>query len=138
MLRIVPTRNRKLIERLDRQCFPDDDPPDFDEVLWWVVKTDEKVVGYAGLKILDGIDKGTAYLCRCGILPEYQGLGLQKKLVEVREREAIKRRCPILLTYTSTDNYPSLQNLIRMGFNLYDPAYRYAGKDFFYLQKRLY
>ena len=65
--------------------------PCLDRGTWWVVTVGKDVVGFAGL-YRSSIRRGTAYLCRCGVLTAHQGTPLPKRLVamlgECRSRAA--------------------------------------------------
>jgi hypothetical protein len=41
------------------------------------------------------------------------------------------------ITYTSIDNYPSVNSLISQGFKFYSPEYAYGGREMLYFQKEL-
>lgn len=76
---------------------------------------------------------GILFLSRCGVRRSYRGLRLQRKFIQTRLRFARKKGYKKVITYVQKKNYPSLCNLIKCGFLLYEPEYCYAGDDFLYL-----
>jgi GNAT superfamily N-acetyltransferase len=79
---------------------------------------------------------GHGYLKRAGVLHAYRGQGLQRKLITVRERKARKLGLTTMLTDT-TDNPPSANSLIRAGYKIFEPQYRWAFKHSIYWRKDL-
>ena len=65
--------------------------------------------------------KNTGYMCRAGVKWDYRGLGLHKRLIQVRTRFAKKQGWTHLVTDT-TNNCPSANNLIANGFKMYKPS----------------
>ncbi len=132
------TTNKTLLRRLDRKIMGkrDADPSEFDgdTRVWWVAVYDGRIVGYCGLSVEHG-DEGIGYLTRAGILPEFRGKGLQKKLIEVRDEEAEKRGYKVNITYVAKWNHASANNLIRCGYTLYSPEWKYGLKDALYFRK---
>lgn len=125
----------QIVLALDKKCFPHDDPPYTEGRWWWIAWDDEgNPAGYAGITPMH--DK-TVYLCRAGVLPKYRGMGLQKKLIKVREAAAIRAGFTHAVTDCSKDNYKSLSNLIKCGYQLYNPEYVWSFPSSFYFQKRL-
>lgn len=135
-MRARRTSNRELVELMDMICFPEDDREDFDKSVWWTYRDDDGTpMGYCGLKLLTGPNSGVAYLCRAGVLPEYQGQGLQKRMISVRERYAREQGCQAILTYTITENYASITNLIKSGYRFYEPENPWSdGSVFFFIK----
>jgi len=72
---------------------------------------------------------------RAWVQKEYRGQGWQKRMIKVRERAA-RKGCSAIVTYTTPDNFPSANSLIRCGFLLHEPMYAYAGREMMYFIKR--
>ena len=125
---IRKTKNSKAIRALEARCFPEDEPYDIAGAIWWLVKVGDFPIGYAGLKPLP-YEKDVGFLCRAGILSNYRGQGLQRKLIKLRIKEAQKLGLKQLVTYTTTDNYASITNLLNQGFRFYSPENPWAGKE---------
>ncbi len=77
------------------------------------------------------------YLRRTGVLKPFRGKGLQRALIDCRDREAKRLGLKEVVTYTARDNYPSANNLIRCGYELYTPQSRYGLKDALYFCKTI-
>lgn len=135
--RIVIRRTKRvhLIEDMDRACFPGEPikGKDLNESVWFLATVDGKPAGYAGIRVVDGI---SGYLCRAGVLTEFQGHGLQKKLIKARERWARKQGLNSLITYTCLSAVRSPNSLIACGFKLYHPAKAWAGGSYQWLYFR--
>jgi L-amino acid N-acyltransferase YncA len=70
-------------------------------------------------------------MCRAGVIRNFQGHGLQKRLIQARIRKARALNWEWLLTDT-TDNPASANSLIAMGFKLYEPKAPWANKNSLY------
>lgn len=128
----LPSEVADSIRRLDRRCFPADDPVVLTGAWWWVAYDGATPVGYAGLKP-EGGDRYS--LVRVGVLAAYRGCGLGRRLLKVRM--ALARRLSkhgVLKTYVWANNPESANNLIRQGFRVYRNSRR--TRDFVYLRLR--
>lgn len=122
----------EVLQRMDRLCFPGDDPYDFShsekDHHWWVVYgSDGEPAAYAG-SLYCKLDKGF-FLCRAGTLPVARGCGLQKKLIHARVEHAKRFGAKKCFTYTLESNIVSSNNLIKNKFLLYRPNSPWAGKS---------
>lgn len=121
---------------LQKKCLPYDYPYDTTKGHWWIAYVDDVTpVAFAGLvRSYSWYDCG--YLCRAGVLKEYTGKGIQKRLIKVRELQAKKLGWNWLITDTH-DNPASSNNLIACGFRLYNPTAPWAFKDSLYWRKKV-
>lgn len=124
------------IRALHEKCFPHDNPYPPRDVggAWWIVRANGKEVAFAG--VTSGSSPNTAYLCRCGVLSEYRGWGIQKKLIRVRVRYARRAGYHTVVTDTR-HNPPSANSLISCKFKCYSPANPWATKDAIYWRLQL-
>lgn len=100
--------------------------PDAEYSTWWVVFCNKMPVAYAGMQ--EHTSK-YVYLNRVGVLPDYRGYGLQRKLVRKRVNHAKGLDYKGVVTYTLFDNTHSANNLIKEGFLLFDPLEPWADED---------
>lgn len=124
--KIIRTTNTKLIKKLDKTIFPDDNPVEISKGIYWWIAIDTSSntpVAYAGSYHMISYAIKKSVLHRAGVLSKYRGHGLQRRLIKVRERFAKKEKCKEIVTYTSYDNIHSSNNLIKCGFVLYKPQY---------------
>lgn len=137
-IRAVDTRDPDVVAtllQLQKKCLPYDTPYDVSRGHWWIAYDGYLAVGFAGIvRSISWFDCG--YLCRAGVLPEYRGKGLQKKLIRVREAKAKKLGWRWLITDTR-DNPASSNSLISTGFKLYNPTVPWGFKDALYWRKKL-
>jgi hypothetical protein len=77
-----------------------------------------------------------AYLCRCGVLYDHRGHGLQRRLLRCRERRA-RRNGWIACVTDTTDNIASGNSLIKSGYTLYKPSVPWALSNSLYWRKWL-
>lgn len=127
---VTPAMLRHL-NKLDKQCFPDDTPfPTKERAWWWLARWDDVDAGFGGLLEVDNGSSG--FLCRAGVVPDFRGRGIQLRLIQ--ERVRYSRTCghKQVLTYTSLQNAASNNNLIRAGFRQYIPEYPWVGSSFIY------
>lgn len=101
---------------------------------WWVILDKYgNIISYCGCLFTQGI----CIFVRAWVDKRYRGKGIQKKLINVRIKAAKRYDCHTAITYTTPDNYGSMNNLISRGFRLYAPEYQYGGKEMIYFIKYL-
>lgn len=123
---------------LDEICFPTDERINPADSLWWIVWSGKKPVAYAGLRPCQNAqNKGLAFLCRAGVVPDHRGRGLQKRLIRVREGAARRLGIAELVTYCVPWNCASINSLVACGYRFYLPAEKWGGASAVYLHKRL-
>lgn len=116
-MKIRRTNSCALIEHLNAQCFPaagDAYRPEETDLMWLATAAGGQHAGFAVLT-RDG------FLARAGVLPDYRGFGLHKKLIRVRVRAARRLVLDRVWTYTTAWNSASANNLIDCGFRVYAP-----------------
>ena len=138
-IRKVDCRKPKIIAILlclQKLCLPCDKSYPVDHGHWWIAYTDTgKPIAFAGMvRSTSWFDCG--YMCRAGVVPEYRGKGLQKRLIKVRELHAKRLRWNWLITDTYY-NHPSANSLISCGFKLYDPTTPWSYKHALYWRKKI-
>lgn len=102
---------------------------------WWIVYDGPLPVGFCGLyQSVKWRDAG--YLCRSGVMPEYRGRGLQKRLIRLRERKAREAGMTWLVTDTY-ENPPSSNSLIACGYKTYQPETPWGADGVTYWRKSL-
>ena len=120
---------------LQTLIFPADEVLDPTVGWWWVVRDGEVPVAFAGLRSVPSW-KGAVYLARCGVLRAYRGRGIQKALIDIRQRKAKALGFTDLIT-TTYRNPTSANNLIRRGFFVYEPHRRWGAEDTIYWKKKI-
>ena len=101
---------------------------------WWVmIDNMSRIAAYCGSIYSEGI----CILIRAWVKKSYRGRGLQKKLINTRIKAAKKNKCYTVITYTTKDNCPSVNNLISNRFKLYFPQYAYGGNEMLYWSKKI-
>jgi GNAT superfamily N-acetyltransferase len=99
----------------------------------WLIADGSLYVGYAVLKTTGTIAK----LDRVGLHDCARGKGFQRKLIRLREQRAKELGYSEVVTYVSSYNIISLNNLIKAGYRAYEPPVRSAAEHFVYLKKEL-
>lgn len=122
-----------LIKELHAEILPTDDWYETKSICW-VAYCGEIPVGFAMLSLQDN---KIAYLARSGVLLEYRGYGLQRRLIRAREMFARKLNFTKIITYTKIYNINSINNLQKCGYWLYEPEEEYADADCLYWIKEL-
>ena len=134
IIKKVDTRDQaiqSLLLFLQKKILPSDSPYKPDRGHWWIAYTEDgKPIAFAGLarsqKWTD-----TGYLCRAGVLYEYTGHGLQKRLILARIKQARKLGWNWLITDT-TNNPASANSLINAGFKIYRPGQPWSFRNAIY------
>lgn len=133
IFKVRSTKDFNLVLELNSKIFPED-KLELDEktVAWIVYNSQGQPVAFCtARKLLYGI----LYMDRAGVLPDYQGKGIHRKLINARERFAKKNGFKKIITYVMKHNYQSLCTLVRCDFKLYNPEYAYAGREVLYFIK---
>ena len=115
--RLDSALDRERLLRLQYQLFPSDVIKDFYEGTeapeWWLVLHDDEAVAFASM----GYEKeGESILSRCGVVEEFRGRGIQRRLIRARIKRAITRGVKAITTYTARWNKHSSENLASLGF----------------------
>ncbi len=101
---------------------------------WWIVwDENDNPVAYCGVVLYNDF----AVHKRCGVLPIARGHGLQRRMLRIRENYAKKNGAKSICTYVSVQNSISANNLIKSGYLVYNPEWRWGGDDFLYIEKKL-
>jgi len=111
-----------LIAEMDRICFPLDTPAVFAGAQWLIGWDGDKPAAYCAWKTVehDGVPVGFHY--RGGVLPDYRGQGLQRRMLHLREDEMRRHGLAKAVTYTDADGAASMRNLIAEGYRPYAPT----------------
>lgn len=123
--RIAQTEDHDLIQEMDGLAFPEAPltMAQIEAIEWWVARAaDGRPVAYAGARGMQTV-AGGCWLSRCAVLSEAQGHGLQRRLIRVRLAWARRAGLTEAYTYTVPANAPSMNNLIRCGFETYVDEY---------------
>lgn len=125
----------ELLLFLQQRIFPSDPVLDPAVGFWWTVRHGDEAVAFAALREVPSWP-GSGYMARCGVLKDYRGHGLQRRLLTVRERMA--RRLGMERVISTTYNNPaSANNLIARGYRTYEPVTRWGAKETIYWLKNL-
>lgn len=125
------------IKKLNDVLFPLDPMTYNLDHFYWIVKYQDHKIGFCSMYFCkDTGEPNVVFLSRAGLLPEFRKMGIGKRLLVTRMKEAKRMGAKSVITYT-IDNVSSANNLISKGFKLYDPSYRYGGKGALHWYKRL-
>jgi ribosomal protein S18 acetylase RimI-like enzyme len=124
------------MRELDKECFPKDAPCDAAVGKWWLLLDGRKVAGYASLRNAPH-QPGIAYLNRAGVVKEYRGRGLQKRLIRVRLAYAKRHGYKEAISDSASYNVASSNSLIACGFKLYRPRTLWSFRSALYWFKTL-
>ena len=131
--KVIDARLYELVQIMDKNIFFGCENEFKTNREWWVILNDSnKVIAYCGSIYTEGI----CIYIRAWVRKDNRGKGLQKKLINIRYKAALKNSHTVI-TYTTKDNYPSANNLISQGFKLYFPEYAYGGKEMLYWIKQI-
>ncbi len=131
-MKIRQTKDFHTISKLNDQIFQGELLDVSRNIYGWLahIRDDIQPIGFC---TATDLGERILFLSRCGVRKNYRGLHLQRRFIQTRLRFAKKKGFKKVITYVQKKNYPSLCNLIKCGFLLYEPEYQYAGDDFLYL-----
>lgn len=133
--RIVPCHDPQIIDQLHKESFPHDANDPLPNTAWVAKDADGELAGFCTVRQSVAFDD-TVFLSRSGVMAGAQGNGLQRRMIRTRLRWAKRKGYKHAITYTVWDNYPSMVNLLKCGFRVYQPKEPYAG-DVMYFRKPL-
>lgn len=135
--RVNPKTRAFELDSLQLLCLPYDDPcPYKTGDLWFMSFDGTTPTGFACVRPL-AREPGVWYLARAGVLPAYQGRGLQKQLIAARVRAVRRAGGSTILTDCTTVNYASANSLIAQGFRMFKPGHAWALPNSLYWRLRL-
>lgn len=103
---------------------------------YWVLLANDFPVGFC---IGTDIGHKLLYLSRSGIFTTHRGKGLQKKMIQVREKWGRRNNLESSITYCLLNNPASINSLISSGYRVFEPDYAWAGRTgVVYLKKSLF
>jgi len=118
---------------LDRACFPEDEVIQPEKGVYWLLWADGKPIGYTGVRDAPYDEPGAvAIRTRSCVLRGHRGKGLQRRLIRVSQRWARSAGLKTLLATTACWNSPSINNFIRTGWRVYQPAHPWMEKGTIY------
>ena len=124
----------EIVKKMDTIQFPGCEVSRLKESHVWIAYSEAgNPVGYASMYYLKGENYG--YFSRAAIKADHRRRGLHTRLIRCRGNLARRLGWKGVLTYTSTDNSASANSLVNLGFRLYNPQYRWAGKEFLYFMR---
>jgi GNAT superfamily N-acetyltransferase len=121
------------LQELDVQVFPGCGDEFLKNRVWWAMEDEGKIIAYCGCIYSEGV----CIFNRAWVYRNFRGNGFQSKMIKARLANA-KGLAYVAITYTTFDNVPSANNLIKNKFTLYNPLYAYAGDDKLYFKRELH
>ncbi len=124
----------EVVQKMDSVFFPGCEVSRLSQSYVWIAYSPtHNPVGYASMFYLDRENYG--YFSRAAIKADHRRKGLHTRLIRCRINLAKRLGWSGVLTYTATDNTASANSLVNLGFRLYNPQYRWAGKEFLYFMR---
>lgn len=124
-----------VLASLQLSCLPGDKAFPIESGWWHIAYAGKQPVGFSGM-VPSVRWTDCVYLCRAGVLDEYQGQGLQKRLIRVRLKTAKKLGYKWAVTDTY-ENPASANSLIAVGFKTFKPTFPWAGEGAIHWRKAL-
>lgn len=111
---------------------------EYEDAAWWLVydrNLPEHPMGFAGVCKSTAHPKA-AYFWRVGVLPEYAGLGLGRRLLRTAERHARAAGYSWMISDTK-DAVRSANNFIKSGYLMFEPEEPWSFAGACYFRKKL-
>ena len=132
---LLTPKNKKLFASLQKTCLPYDSVYTETKAWYWVGYFNKTPIAFCVLApSLQWSD--CVYLARAGVVKEFRGRGLQKRMISIRERWARKQGYKWIVSDT-TENPASANSLIGRGYKIYEPSNPWGFKHSLYWRKRL-
>ena len=120
--KVTSEAERTFVRSLVERCWGEEEQLTFDrrfvvaEFPTYVAKLKQSVAGFASFAETDD----ALIVVALGVVPQCQGLGVGRRLIEKVEEEAKKLRKRRMLVSTSNDDLPALAFYQSLGFQIYD------------------
>jgi GNAT superfamily N-acetyltransferase len=134
-LKTIDSDAKAKLVLLQTVCLPLDEVVFPRDGIWWIGHDNSQPVAFC-LLAPSKQWKDTAYLARSGVLQNWRGKGLQKKMILLRERHARKLGYTWIVSDT-TDNPPSANSLARKGYQMFEPTKPWGVETSLYWRKKL-
>lgn len=128
------TKDVETVESLNKRIFPSDDPDISRTSTFWLLYRQKVPIGFCSVR---PISRSILFFSRAGLLYGHRGYGLHQRMIKNRIKWAKENGYKKIITYTIFSNVKSARNLIKLGFELYEPEWAYAGKEYLYFMKTL-
>ena len=115
-------KDREEIRRIVERFWEEDEQLTFDcklsvsELPGYVAETKKKILGFVSTAEIDD----ATLVVALGVLPEFQGSGIGRKLIERIESDSLKTNIKRLLVSTSNDDLPALAFYQAIGFQIFE------------------
>lgn len=116
MVRIRPCTNMEFLRELHTLGLPADKWVG-DDHTFWVAYSSGEPQGFVSAKC----GKSRIFLSRVAVFSQH-GTGLGRRLLRVAERYGKANGMTSAWTYVAIDNYPSINNLVKLGYSISQPA----------------
>lgn len=128
-MKLRRTNNEELVRALHTLCLPGD--AWHEATAMWALWDGPTAIGFCTVHSLS--NENGVFMARSGIFESARGHGLQVRMLRARERWAREAGREFAVTYTAYENHPSIVNLLRCGYQFYEPAEAWAGEvHYFY------
>ncbi len=125
--------HEELLE-MQQVCLPECKPVSVEDGgEWWLAFFEDEPIGFGAIRPSVSW-RYTGYLSRAGVLPKHRGHMLQRRLIQARERWALRQGWQWLLSDTITNPH-SANNLSRAGFHMFDAKNPWARPEALYWRK---
>lgn len=132
MVKITRCYDLELLRELHYRGFPDDDWPGDDQTYWTARGCEGVPIGFVSAKC----ERGKLFLSRVAVFSE-RGTGLGRRLLRVAERWGRRMGVKQAWTYVAGDNYPSINNMVKLGYSVTIPAKGINPKKFLMFRRFL-
>ena len=122
------------VKKLNKETFPHDECDITSNSKFWLLFHKGNAVGFCSVR---PVSRTILFLSRAGLQWNHRGRGLHRRMIKARIKYARKHNFKTIITYTIYSNTKSARNLIKEGFELYDPEWEYAGLHCLYFKKEL-
>lgn len=122
------------IMTLHKDIFPGDEYPSLNTLICWKAYVENVEAGFCTVNILPSED-GVLFFSRAGVKKEFRGHGIHKRMIRVREMFAKRNGFHTIITYVIKENVGSFVHLIKDGYKIYEPNYKYAGDVFYFIKE---
>lgn len=123
------------LRSLHLQCFPTDEEPGWSGAHWWIGYDGTTPAAFCGIQKSFSAP-GYGYLVRAGVVSTYRGLGLQRRMIRLREKFARQWGWNGTLSQTVNWNFHSSNNLARCGYSIYWPSKPWGGSNSIYWRRK--
>ena len=129
------SRDLETNQKLFARGLPGDEWVGDHHTFWIAYAPSGEVCGFCSAVQVDA--EHSVFLSSAVVFPAHRGKGLQRRMIRHRIAWAKRNGATTVVTYTVPHNWRSINSILRLSFQYYEPAWAWAGRGAWYFFRPL-